>query len=260
MQAIWFLTARVRYGAAGYNADYRLGNLSGKRGATFSADHVHSNISRDARINIALRVLLCGEGSSWLCKTMGGFGLRGRTTNGRTGQGTGAGTTSGWTTVSNAGGVNDVSITQICSGEIHCIARDSTGNVWTTGANAAGQLGLGDTSQPKWHFIKVTSNVNRASGVTITKIGAATARSCALDTAGRLWGCGANNVGELGTPPYTSPVTTFIRVDAGPIADKSITDFALSSYASIIARTSDNEYYVTGWGGLWATRNRRHIS
>jgi hypothetical protein len=63
----------------------------------------------------------------------------------------------------------------------------------------------------------------------------------------RVWG----SAGAFGNSPYLETVTYFVRADAGPIADKSITDFALTSFMSTIARTSDNEYYVTG---VWQFR------
>jgi alpha-tubulin suppressor-like RCC1 family protein len=228
---------------AGFNQDYRLGNLSGVTNSitTYAPSMPDSG-------SITFKSIACGQASAMALDTNGKIWTTGINENGRTGQGTNSLTTNGWEQVDNAGGVNDVSIDQIASGETHNMALDSTGNVWMTGANTYGNLGLGDAVD-KWHFIKVTSNVNVDQGVTIKKIAAGIHRSYALDTNGRIWGCGVNINGNVGQPPYSQTVTTFIRADTGPIADKSITDFALSSYASVIARTSDNEYYVTGYGG-----------
>ena len=225
---------------AGSNADYRLGNLSG---VTTSITTYAPSMPESG--SITFKSIACGQASAMALDTNGKIWTTGINEDGRTGQGTNSLTTNGWEQVDNAGGVNDVSIDQIASGETHNMALDSTGNVWMTGANTYGNLGLGDAVE-KWHFIKVTSNVNVDQGVTIKKIAAGIHRSYALDTNGRIWGCGVNVYGELSQPPYYSTISTFIRADTGPIADKSITDFALSSYGSPIVRTSDNEYYVTG--------------
>jgi alpha-tubulin suppressor-like RCC1 family protein len=231
---------------AGYNGDYRIGNLSGVAGTALSnttstfipsmpaGDHTFTSIDIGEQYSLALE----DNGRIW---STGGNG------DGRAGGGA-TDPVPGWTEVDNTGGINDVSITQIVSGETHSVALDSTGNVWATGDNNYGQLGLGDTTD-RTYFTKVTANVNVASGVTISQIAAAFARTWALDTAGKIWTAGYNLNGEAGQPPYKTTINTFIRADAGPIADKSITDIALSSQASPIVRTSDNEYWVTGNGG-----------
>ncbi|MGA1008570.1 MAG: RCC1 domain-containing protein, partial [Sedimenticolaceae bacterium] len=233
---------------AGYNVDWRLGDLSGAGAGTTHPTYIPTYPGSQGQYSFTS--IDIGEGHSLALQDNGQIWSTGGNQNGRTGQGTNMGNTAGWTTVSNAGGVNDVSITQISNGELYSMARDSTGNVWMTGHNAWGELGLGDTTN-KWHFIKVTTNVNVASGVTALKIAAAVSRSYVLDTNGKMWGSGWNTNGNFGQPPYAGygTITTFIRADTGPIADKSITDFALTSYTSVIVRTSDNEYWVTGWGG-----------
>ena len=226
----------------GNNGNYRFGNLSGVTGSitTFTPSmpvgtHVFTSIDSGWNYSLALD----NNGRIW---------STGSNSFGKTGQGTAANDTAGWTQVDNTDGINDVIITQICNGDSHSFALDSTGNVWATGYNGHGQLGLGDVLD-KSYFIKVTSNVNVDQGVTIKKIAAAAAHSYALDTNGRLWGAGRSTYGENGNPPYLDAVSTFVRADAGPIANKSITDFALTQFGSVIARTSDNEYYVTGRGG-----------
>jgi alpha-tubulin suppressor-like RCC1 family protein len=232
---------------AGFNSDYRTGDLSGSLAATNSTfipsmpagTHTFTSVEAGDSYSLALE----DNGRIW---------STGQNAQGQTGQGTSLLSTTGWTQVVNTGGVNDVSITQISTGFDHSMALDSTGNVWMTGDNQNGQLGLGDTSD-RLYFERVTTNVNVESGVTAYKIAAGVNRSYVLDTAGRMWGCGWNSNGNIGNPPYVAgPVTTFIRADAGPIADKSVTDFALSNYAAVIARTSDNEYYVTGFAGSGA--------
>ena len=238
---------------AGYNVDKRLGLLSG---VTTSIDTFAPTFP-GTQGQYSFTSIAMGENSSWALQDNGKIWSTGSNTDGRTGQGLSSGTTSGWTLcpdgTTTSPALSEVSITQICSGERHAMALDSTGNVWTTGDGTYGALGHGDTSD-RLYFERVTSNVNRASGVTITKIAAGVNRSHLLDTNGRMWGSGWNTNGNFGQPPYVGggTITTFIRADAGPIADKSVTDFALSNYSAVIARTSDNEYYVTGFAGSGA--------
>jgi alpha-tubulin suppressor-like RCC1 family protein len=230
----------------GANANqYRAGNLSDVTSNIYTfvpsmpdgGPHVFDSIDAGWQHSLALE----NDGRIW---------STGANLNGRTGQGTDTGTTAGWTlcpdgTTSDQS-ISTVSITQISVGESHSIARDSTGNVWVTGYNNNGQLGLGDSTDRNI-FERVTSNVNVAEGVTTKKIVATALRSFALDTNGRIWSCGYNFQGSSGQPPPDTTVNTFTRADAGPIANKSITDFALSGYGSPIVRTSDNEYWVTGF-------------
>jgi alpha-tubulin suppressor-like RCC1 family protein len=235
---------------AGNNSDYRIGNLSGSTAGTNSTFIPTYPGTQGQYTFTSIDV---GEECSLALEDNGRIWSTGSNTDGRAGQG-GLSGVNGWTLcpdgTTTSPALSEVSITQICTGERHSMALDTTGNVWTTGDGTYGALGHGDTSD-RLYFERVTSNVNRASGVTITKIAAGVNRSHLLDTNGRMWGSGWNTNGDFGQPPYVGggTITTFIRADAGPIADKSVTDFALSIYSAVIARTSDNEYYVTGWGG-----------
>lgn len=238
---------------AGYNKDYRLGNLSGIAGtATSNTTSTFVPSVPSGTVTYVFTSIDLGN-SHALALENGRIWSTGTNTSGRTGQGTDTGITEGWTLCPDGTttdqSISTVSITQICTGETHSVARDSTGNVWVTGINQYGQLGMGDTTS-RTYFERVTSNVNVASGVEIKKIAAGVYRSVALDTAGRIWCAGYNLEGNAGNPPYSTTVTAFIRADVGPIASKSITDFAMSGYGSVIARTSDNEYYVTGSGAF----------
>jgi alpha-tubulin suppressor-like RCC1 family protein len=238
---------------AGNNSDYRIGNLSGSTAGTNSTFIPTYPGTQGQYTFTSIDV---GEECSLALEDNGRIWSTGSNTDGRAGQG-GLSGVNGWTLcpdgTTTSPALSEVSITQICTGERHSMALDTTGNVWTTGDGTYGALGHGDTSD-RLYFERVTSNVNRASGVTITKIAAGVNRSHLLDTNGRMWGSGWNTNGDFGQPPYVGggTITTFIRADAGPIADKSVTDFALSNYSAVIARTSDNEYYVTGFAGSGA--------
>jgi alpha-tubulin suppressor-like RCC1 family protein len=232
----------------GYNVDYRIGNLSG---STASTNSTFIPTYPGTQGQYTFTSIDCGWQHSLALEDNGRIWSTGLNTDGRAGQG-GLSGVNGWTLCPNGTTTNpalsEVTITQICSAENASVALDSTGNVWTTGTNTYGALGHGDTSSRNY-FERVTTNVNAASGVTAYKIATGSDRTRVLDTNGRMWVCGYNGNGDLGNPPYATTITTFIRVDAGPIADKSITDFALTNRATSIVRTSDNEYYVAGAGG-----------
>jgi alpha-tubulin suppressor-like RCC1 family protein len=232
----------------GYNSDYRIGNLSGSALATQTSfiptypgtqgEYTFTSIDVGEAYSLALQ----DNGRIWST----GAGSYGRNAQGGV-------NVNGWTICPNGNTINpalsEVSITQICTGEYHNVALDSTGNVWVSGFNDRGQHGFGDRTNRNY-FERVTSNINVNQGVTIKKIGAAYQTSFALDTNGKMWGAGWGSAGAFGNSPYLETVTYFVRADAGPIADKSITDFALTSFMSTIARTSDNEYWVTGYGNF----------
>ena len=92
--------------------------------------------------------------------------------------------------------------TQIATGTVSDCGIRSPGTLWCSGRNAAGQLGLGDTT-------------NRA---TPTQVGTATtwvsvdvgdAHACGLRADGTIWCWGANNEGQIGNGNYdqqNSPV------------------------------------------------------
>jgi len=241
---------------AGYNKDYRIGDLSGVAGTVSSnTTSTFTPTYPGTQGQYTFTSIDIGNNHALALQDNGRIWSTGTNTNGRAGQGGSTGV-NGWTLcpdgTTTSPALSEVTITQIVSGEKNCMAMDSTGNVWTCGENTYGALGHGDTSN-RLYFERVTSNVNVESGVTAYKIAASNGRSYVLDTAGRMWACGWNSNGQIGNPPYIAgAVTTFIRADAGPIADKSITDFGLVSYVSVIARTSDNEYWITGYTAFGA--------
>ena len=233
---------------AGQNSDYRLGELSG---SALTTQTTFIPTYPGAQGEYTFTSIDCGEAFSLALQDNGRIWSTGAGSYGRNAQG--GVDRSGWTVCPDGTTTNpalsEVSITQISTGEYHSMARDSTGNVWMTGRNNRGQLGLGDTTNRNY-FERVTSNINVNQGVSIKKVGAAYQTSFALDTNGKMWGAGWSSAGAFGNPPYLETLTSFVRADAGPIADKSITDFAITSFMSTIVRTSDNEYWVTGYNNF----------
>eukprot|EP00820_Chromera_velia_P007570 Cvel_19856.t1-p1 / transcript=Cvel_19856.t1 / gene=Cvel_19856 / organism=Chromera_velia_CCMP2878 / gene_product=Ultraviolet-B receptor UVR8, putative / transcript_product=Ultraviolet-B receptor UVR8, putative / location=Cvel_scaffold1739:34465-40070(+) / protein_length=454 / sequence_SO=supercontig / SO=protein_coding / is_pseudo=false len=81
------------------------------------------------------------------------------------------------------------------SGTEHTGIIDSVGDLYTTGGNQYGQLGLGHTTDAV-DFTKVTGLSNIASGC-------ASDHTAVIDTSGNLWTWGRNNNGQLGAGDTT---------------------------------------------------------
>jgi len=107
-------------------------------------------------------------------------------------------------------------IVALAPGYYHCVAVDSTGNVWTWGANWFGGLGNGTTTNHPTP-IKLTT----LSGVTAVAAGAF--QSCALRSDGTLRAWGYNGEGELGdsttidrhAPVQVSLLSNVVALSAG---------------------------------------------
>src|SRR5262249_16095988 len=86
----------------------------------------------------------------------------------------------------------------------NALVVDTSGNVWTTGYNAQGQLGLSDTTQ-RTLFTQVTA----LSNITKAEIGGGrTSYAYALNAAGQLYTCGYNGQNNLYRNNTTTPVST----------------------------------------------------
>ena len=86
----------------------------------------------------------------------------------------------------------------------NALVVDTSGNVWTTGYNAQGQLGLSDTTQ-RTLFTQVTA----LSNITKAEIGGGrTSYAYALNAAGQLYTWGYNGQNNLFRNNTTTPVST----------------------------------------------------
>jgi alpha-tubulin suppressor-like RCC1 family protein len=79
----------------------------------------------------------------------------------------------------------------VAAGGYHSLALDSSGNVWATGLNDHGQLGLGDTDN-----LNTWTQVTALSG--IVSIAAGEYHSIAIDSDGHVWAWGYDSTGQLG--------------------------------------------------------------
>lgn len=76
------------------------------------------------------------------------------------------------------------------AGAGHVLAIDGQGHLWTWGANAAGQLGLG-------HLLAQPQPQRVAFDMPVREVAAGETHSLALDAQGQLWGWGSNHLGQI---------------------------------------------------------------
>ncbi|MDR2033296.1 MAG: hypothetical protein LBP89_01510 [Helicobacteraceae bacterium] len=139
-------------------------------------------------------------------------------------------------TFSLASIASDKAITDIAAGYDQSFAIDSEGDVWASGANDQGQLGLGDLVD-RVAFTKVLSLKNK----NIVAIASGASHVLALDSEGGVWASGANSLGQLGIGS-NSLKSEFVKVS--DLGDKKIVAIGAGRYHSIAL---DNE------GGVWTS-------
>jgi alpha-tubulin suppressor-like RCC1 family protein len=82
--------------------------------------------------------------------------------------------------------------TTIAAGNYHSLFLDTEGNVWATGSNKDGQLGLGDNV----NNVQVSTKIDTLPA--IKAVAARNNHSLFLDNEGNVWATGCNNYGRLG--------------------------------------------------------------
>ena len=91
-----------------------------------------------------------------------------------------------------------------CNGN-HTIILKNDGTLWGCGDNGYGQLGLGDTTN-RTTFTQITTNADNIKSVYCGRL-----YTLILKNDGTLWGCGANDYGQLGLGDTTNR-TTFTQI------------------------------------------------
>ncbi|MGH9321358.1 MAG: chitobiase/beta-hexosaminidase C-terminal domain-containing protein, partial [Vicinamibacteria bacterium] len=130
-------------------------------------------------------------------------------------------------------------IIAVAAGGFHTLALKSDGTVFSYGRNDEGQLGTDDA--PADHPAPVP--VVGLSGATITAIDAGLRHSILLDSNGRVWTFGANDVGQLGVG--TTPAQSPIPLEVEFLPDETVTAIAAGEKHNL-ALTSDLDLYA--WG------------
>ena len=114
---------------------------------------------------------------------------------------------------------------RIAAGFGHSLAARSDGTVWSWGANSAGQLGNGTTTQ-QLRPVEITA----LDGV--VAVAAGNAHSVALRYDGTVWTWGANNLGQLGIgnttnsrlPGKVSALSRIVAISAGQSSTYALQD------------------------------------
>lgn len=107
---------------------------------------------------------------------------------------------------------------------------DALGRVWASGANNAGQLGLGNTTQ--------SCTPTQIPGARFTTIVTANGSTFALDLSGNLYATGTNTAGQLGTG-NTTAVTSFTQI-------------AVGTHFTTLATSGATTYAIAWDGRLWS--------
>ena len=97
----------------------------------------------------------------------------------------------------------------------HTFILKNDGTLWGCGNNSSGQLGLGDTNN-RTIFTQITTNTNDIKSICSNRN-----HSCILKNDGTLWGCGNNNLGQLGLEDTTSR-KTFTQITTNTDNIKSV--------------------------------------
>lgn len=144
--------------------------------------------------------------------------------------------------VDMTGVLSGKTISSIHGADRHSIVLDSAGKAYSWGANSQGELG--DTSTIDRNVPVVVYTGGALDGKTVTQLSTAMYHTFALDSAGKIYGWGLNNSGQLGdgtTVRQTAPKL----IDAGGISGKTISSVAVGFSYSLAL---DDEGVAYAWG------------
>ncbi len=156
----------------------------------------------------------------------------------------------------SAGAVpTDKTITQIAGGAFHSIALASDGKVYTWGANTLGPAPqfTGQLGNNNNNFVEKTPvavyTAGALSGKTITRVAAGSFHSMALDSDGKVYTWGYNQIGLIGngdnnTNAYNTPVAVATDNESS-LKDKVVTQIA-GGDRHCVALATDGRVYT--WG------------
>lgn len=129
-------------------------------------------------------------------------------------------------------------VASVSLGMGHALALDGAGQVWSWGANAAGQLGQGDVAESV-----------QARRVTLphaaVAVAAGATHSLALDERGRLWGWGSNHHGQLDSGLKAAFSLRPVRI----ALPRRVHSLAAGLHFSA-ALTQGGQVLAWGWNGL----------
>ena len=128
----------------------------------------------------------------------------------------------------------------VAAGTGHFMGIKADGTLWACGSNAAGQLGMGDTTD-RSSMVQVGALTDWAW---VTAAGdATTGFTCAIKTDGTLWTWGDNDVGQLGSGSTTDR--------SSPVQVGALTDWSKVYCMSTGAGGDGFTCAIKTNGGLW---------
>jgi len=228
--------------ACGAGAAGNLGN------ASFPTSNLSTPAACSGITTTVLDVQVSASGgtfSAYVVDSAGNLKVAGLNGNGQLGVGNFSNVTGGFVPATKTpGDTNLTNISSVSVTDLSALARDSSGNVWSTGYNAYGQLGLGDTATQN-RFKQISG----LSGISQVGIGGGTVGfAYAISSAGILytWGYnGANNLFKNNTSVAYSPSTTVFST--GQIVKVFLPKGdQLGGNSQMFAQTNDNKFVYAG--------------
>jgi alpha-tubulin suppressor-like RCC1 family protein len=142
------------------------------------------------------------------------------------------------------GALENETVTQIATSDLHTCALISDGTVTCWGYGISGQLGTGNTNNSN---IPVAVTGGALENKTVTQIATGNRHTCALISDGTVtcWGNGTG--GQLGTG-NTNSSDVPVAVTGGALANKTVTQIA-TGYGHTCALISDGTVTCWGFGG-----------
>jgi alpha-tubulin suppressor-like RCC1 family protein len=128
--------------------------------------------------------------------------------------------------------------TKIAAGDKHSLFLNTSGEVYSTGYNFFGQLGINNTTSST--ILKVNGLAN------ITNIGAGQNSSYALDANFKTYACGRNNIYQLGLSSTNNYLQFTLLTQ--PNADSTISIYGGEGHTLML--NNRNKLYTVGWNNL----------
>jgi len=195
-----------------------------------------TNINKVTRLNelsgIIITKIIAGE-STYYLSDIGEVYVSGKNNYGQLGLGVGDDIS---TITKITGALTGVKVTQIVAGESTYYISD-TGDIYATGRNDKGQLGLGNIEK-----VPAVTKVSALEGKTINKIITTGDSTYYISSTGAVYVAGNNEKGQLGLE--NNIISTATRLD-GAIAGKRIANI-LNDRNSVYYIAESGEVYVSG--------------
>ena len=150
-----------------------------------------------------------------------------------------------------ADGINH-SVYSVSCGNSHTCVLDEDFNVYSTGLNETGQLGLGSTGN-----VNVFTQVNTSfldPGEIINFLSCGGYHTCVVTDKNNIYSTGDNYYGQLGLGS-TGNVNVFTKVDTGFLNGESIKQISCSNYNTTLL-TSNGRILITGSNSFGQLGNR----